>query len=136
MKGRPVRTPSRTWVTSMRFALVGLGNTALGLAVILAARYGLGWSDMAANALGYGCGLAAGFTVNRRWTFASRLAWSHSVPRYAAVVAVAWSVNIASVLMLTHSGLPSGWAHAAAVLPYTVITYLGCRAWVFRETPA
>lgn len=135
MTGASDSVPRRAWVRPARFALVGIGNTALGLGVILAARYGLGLPDIAANALGYGCGLAAGFALNRRWTFSSQGAWSHSAPRYLAVVGMAWAVNIACVLLLTRGGLPSGWAHAAAVAPYTLITYLGCRAWVFREPP-
>lgn len=51
-----------------RFGAVGMLNTALGYAVILAGL-ALGLGDIISNATGYAAGLVLGFFLNRQWTF-------------------------------------------------------------------
>ena len=56
----------------LRFALVGCANTLFGFAVIMAVGWLLQLGDVAANAIGYGCGLVLSFVLNRRTPFATR----------------------------------------------------------------
>lgn len=122
-------------VRPLRFSVVGLVNTAAGLLVILASRAYFGLGEVAANGLGYACGLALSFFLNRSWTFGDRgPVWAKAL-RFAAVVGVAWTVNIACVLALVRLGLPAPLAHAAGIAPYSVGVYLGCRWWVFAARP-
>lgn len=119
----------------LRFGLVGLVNTAAGLLVILASRSWLGLGEVAANALGYACGLGLSFCLNRRWTFADRGPMWRSGSRFAFVVAAAWAINMVCVLALVYIGLPAPLAHAAGVAPYSMGVYLGCKWWVFDAGP-
>lgn len=73
---------SRIW----RFSVVGIVNTAVGLAVLYGALFA-GLGDFAANALGYGCGLVLSFVLHRGWTFAGR---TKSLPRDAVGFMLAW----------------------------------------------
>jgi putative flippase GtrA len=115
----------------LRFGAVGLVNTAVGLLVILGSRAFLGLGDVAANGLGYACGLALSFMLNRSWTFGDRgPVWTIAL-RFAGVVGAAWAVNIACVLVLVRIGLAAPLAHAFGIAPYSIGVYLGCRWWVF-----
>jgi len=55
-----------------KFPGVGVANTLVALLVIYAAKWLANMGDLAANALGYGVGMLASFTLNSRWTFAHR----------------------------------------------------------------
>lgn len=52
-----------------RFALVGVANTLLDVAVFAALAQLAGLAPVTANLIYYSCGIAACFTVNRSWTF-------------------------------------------------------------------
>ncbi len=73
---------SRIW----RFSVVGVINTAVGLAVIYGALFA-GLGDFASNALGYGAGLIVSFALNRGWTFAGR---TRTLSRDAIGFGLAW----------------------------------------------
>lgn len=69
-----------------RFALVGVGNTLLTLAVFnVLLAYGLGAA--AANAVGYTVGIVNSYVWNRRWTFGDKhhLPVSRTLPRFVVV---------------------------------------------------
>ena len=86
---------TRIW----RFGVVGIVNTAVGLAIIYGALFA-GLGDFAANALGYGCGLVLSFVLHRGWTFAGR---TKSLPRDAAGFVLAWlaayGLNLATIAL-------------------------------------
>lgn len=54
---------------AVKFALVGVLNTAIDFVVFVALLYGLGWPLLLANTLGYLAGLANSYWLNSRWTF-------------------------------------------------------------------
>jgi len=116
--------------TLWRFAMVGMLNTIAGLALIYGAR-ALGLGEVAANATGYAVGLALSFTLNRHWTFRHRGPLLAHVSRFSVVTLFAWLANLVVLLELMHWGVTAVLAQAGAVLPYTLVSYLGCRWWVF-----
>lgn len=118
--------------TLWRFLAVGMANTAAGLAFIYGART-LGLGEVAANATGYATGLMLSFGLNRQWTFRQRGPLLPHVLRFATVMLLAWLVNVAVLLELMRWGVSAVFAQAGAVLPYTVVSYLGCRWWVFAN---
>lgn len=121
--------PRRTF---WRFITVGMANTAAGLAFIYGAR-ALGLGEVAANATGYAMGLMLSFGLNRQWTFRQRGPLLPHALRFAAVMLLAWLVNVAVLLELMRWGVTAVLAQAGAVLPYTLISYLGCRHWAFAS---
>jgi hypothetical protein len=40
---------------------------------------------------------------------------------------------VAALLGLLRAGVAAAASHAGAVLPYTLVSYLGCRWWVFAK---
>ena len=122
--------------TFIKFALVGALKTLVGLSVIFVAWHFFGFSDLAANLLGYAFGFCCSYGLNRLWTFSDRGAVLRSLWRFALVCAVAYSANLIVLfairdLMGPESFLP----HVAGSIIYTVIGYLGSRFFAFRKTP-
>lgn len=123
------------YTTVWRFGVVGVGNTAVGLAFIYAAR-AAGLGEVAANAAGYAVGLMFSFALNRRWTFGGRGPFLRHAVKFVLVVLAAWLLNIVTLLGAMRLGMAAVLAQAVAVLPYTVVSYCGCRWWVFADRPA
>ncbi len=117
-----------------RFIVVGALNTALGLAVIFAAKALLGWGDLAANAFGYAIGLLASFVLNRAWTFRDRGDIGPALFRFLAAFALAYTANLAVVFGLRDLAAVDAYvAQAAGVVPYTALFFLASRAFVFLD---
>jgi polyisoprenyl-phosphate glycosyltransferase len=118
----------------VRYLLVGLVNTLVGLGVIYAAMYFFHQDLLHANALGYAVGIVVSFTLNKRWTFKSRdRVWS-SFAIFLLVTAVAYAANVYAVLLFNRQWqVDAYWAQALGVIPYTLIGYLGSRFFAFRQ---
>ena len=115
----------------MRFGAVGLLNTALGLAAIYACMLFLGLGPEAANVAGYAAGLSLGFWLNKRWTFASQRRIGDAAMRYGMVMGIAYVVNLAVVSLTARSGMNPYLAQLCGVAPYTLLSFAGCRFFVF-----
>lgn len=120
----------------LRFAAVGLLNTALGYTIILAAlAYGCG--DIMSNILGYAGGLMLGFVLNSRWTFSGTPHMRKgTVLRYMVSFAVAYGANLAIVFTALSFGLINNpWVHLAGIFVYSVLFYLASSRFVFVPAP-
>lgn len=121
--------------TLWRFFAAGVINTAAGLTMIYGAR-ALGFGEVAANATGYTFGLALSFVLNRQWTFRQSGSVLRHILRFVVVMLLAWLANLVVLLQLLHLGVNALVAQALAVPVYALISYLGCRNWVFTKTAA
>jgi putative flippase GtrA len=122
----------------LRFGIVGLLNTGLGLAIIFAAKAFLEMGDLAANVLGYGLGLACSFGLNRHWTFRHEGAALAALWRFGIAFAVAYVLNLVTVFGLRDAmAVDSYLAQAGGVIPYTISFYLMSAYYVFpaRRAP-
>ena len=119
---------------ALRFAAVGVLNTAVGLGVIFAGMAVLGLGDVAANALGYAVGLVVSFLGNRSWTFRHRGPWRGALVRFVAVFAGAYLVNLLTMLSV-RDGLRWGSyaAQIAGTLAYPIVFFLGSRSLAVRK---
>jgi putative flippase GtrA len=118
-----------------RFLLVGVVNTAFGLGTIFALKALAGWGDVPANVAGYAVGLCVSFVLNRHWTFAHRGDWRPALVRFLLVFAVAYVANLAVLLALRDpAGVGNHAAHVAGMVVYTVIFFVGSRAFAFRDS--
>ena len=123
----------------LRFGIVGLLNTVLGLAIIFAAKAFLGLGDLAANLLGYGLGLVCSFVLNRSWTFRHEGRAFAAFWRFGIAFAVAYVLNLLTVFGLRDAmSVNSYLAQAGGVIPYTISFYLLSAYYVFpaRQAPA
>jgi putative flippase GtrA len=133
---RDRRAGPRRPLQFVRFVLVGVVNTVVGLACIFAAKAWLGWGDLAANAGGYGVGLLTSFTLNRTWTFGDRGRVGPALLRFLAAFALAYPANLATVFALRDFVQVDAYlAQAAGVVPYTILFFLASRAFVFLDGP-
>jgi putative flippase GtrA len=121
----------------LRFLSVGVVNTLVGLSIIYAAKALFGMGDGWANASGYAVGLCVSFTLNRQWTFAHRGAVAPAALRFLMVAAVAYAMNLLTVMLCIHGlGINSYIAQALGIPPYTVTSYVLSRLWAFRADRA
>jgi putative flippase GtrA len=123
-----IRSIDNSW---MKFAAVGLANTLIGLGIIYAAKWFLRFSDLAANLVGYGTGIAFSFVFNKRWTFGHFGNNASAFFRFVAVLLVAYLVNLMTVIGALHLGVNGFIAQALGVAPYAVLSYFGSKHFVF-----
>jgi putative flippase GtrA len=120
---------------AVRFVIVGMANTGIGLLCIYLAKWSMGFGDTTANLFGYLIGLAVSFVLNKTWTFAYSGAWWPAFARFLAVFAVAYLCNLATVLVAIKAFFVNSYtAHAIGVVPYTLLFYMGSRYIAFRQT--
>ena len=119
-----------------RFLSVGMLNMLVGLLVIYACKWFFHAGDAVANAIGYAAGLTTSFTLNSRWTFAYQGRQLPALIKFLLVAAVAYGMNLLTVLVLIHyAGMNTYIAQALGIPPYTLTTYLASKFIVFRSQP-
>lgn len=112
----------------IKFVVVGVANTLVGLFLIYLGKWVLGFGDVVANTCGYSIGLALGFILNRRWTFRHSGPVIPALVRFSAIFILAYLGNLVTVLVAINSlAMNSYLAQASGILPYTVISFLGSR---------
>jgi len=117
----------------LKFLIVGVLNSTVGLAVIFLAKWLGAMGDIAANLLGYGVGLTVSFALNRGWTFRHAGSAVPAALRFTAVIAVAYGLNLATVMLAIHGlHIDSYLAQAAGIVPYTALTFVSLRYYAFR----
>lgn len=120
----------------LRFGLVGMVNTAVGLSVIYALMLGLGVSPALSNMAGYAVGLCVSFVLNSRWTFRDRMSLSGAL-RFLGAFAISYAANLACLLALIGpAGIAPEIAQLAAMVVYTLVFFLLSRLFVFRRGAA
>ncbi len=118
---------------ALKFGLVGVANTALGLAVILASMSLLGLSPVLANVVGYAAGLCLSFYVNSRWTFGHR-ASAGTAARFTLAFGVSYLMNVAVLLIGLHVFEASAvTAQVFAVVTYSVVFFVLSKGFVYTN---
>jgi putative flippase GtrA len=116
----------------LRFALVGCANTVFGFAAIMTAGSLLQLGDVAANAVGYGCGLLLSFVLNRHYTFRYEVRSAGALVRYLLAFAVSYGVNVGVlVVFIEVLGQSSVLGQAVAICSYSIVFYALSRWVVF-----
>ena len=118
----------------LRYMIIGVANTMIGLSVIYLCKWLLVMGDIPANVFGYAVGLIFSFFFNRKWSFEHKGAVLPAGIRFIIVIMVAYIANLLVVLIsIDMLNINSYLAHAIGVVPYFVIGYLGSRFFVFRN---
>ena len=122
-------------LSSVRFLIVGLANTSVGLLIIYIGKWLIGWDDIVANMVGYSCGLILSFVLNKRWTFRYKGSSGRALFRFVLVILLAYLLNLGLTLAAINDfGINSYVAQALGIVPYTIITYLGSRYFAFPDS--
>lgn len=118
----------------VRYCLVGLVNTAVGLSLIYACMLFFNLPPGISNAIGFAVGVCVSYVLNKRFTFKSSAPAGRSFAMFAGVVAVGYAANLALVLFAVHTaGLNPYLAQPLGLSVYIVIVFLGSRYAVFRS---
>jgi putative flippase GtrA len=121
-----------------RFILVGLLNTAIGYAIILAAL-ALGLGDYSANLVGFALGFPIAYTLQRRWTFRTNTkATVQEAALYGLCFLIAYGANLAIIAAGRGLGyVENPIVQLIAICVYSGLFYLLTRLIVFRgKAPA
>lgn len=120
---------------SLKFLVVGMANTSIGLSIIYGAMFFFNISPEIANAIGYAAGLSVSYLLNRSWTFNH----SHSkrtIVKYILIAGLCYSLNLLIVLALIRQvSLNPYLAQLFGIGFYTAAMFAGCRWYVFKKAP-
>lgn len=123
--------------TAIRFAVVGLANTALDFLVFVALMTAFGAPVLLANAGGYGFGVVSSFLLNRSWTFRVRrddAPLARRLPVFLAFNLVGLGISTLVVALLVPALHPLA-AKVAATGATFVWNYWSSRRFVFTTAP-
>jgi putative flippase GtrA len=127
----------------LRFLLVGLINTAVGLSITLILLNIFNFSYWYATFIGNGIGTIISYRLNRTFTFGSKATHTRSIIRFVIVVGCSYFVSytcgkyLAFYVGLKWTTMPYAYVEDVAVLfgngLYTIINYFGQRYFVFYK---
>lgn len=119
-------------VQAVKFLLIGLINSASGLAVIFGLIYWLNIDPVLANVAGYSVGLTISFLLNRSWTFNAGRTDTSQILKYAIAFLVSFFLNIALLkIFSSNMGFGIYFSQFIAVGTYSISMFLLCRFFVF-----
>lgn len=90
-------------VQLIKYAIVGVMNTALTLIVIFVSKSLLGINPYVSNALGYIVGLINSFIWNRQWVFKAHGSMSRHAVLFLVGFAVCYAIQLLVVFLLNRS---------------------------------
>ncbi len=118
--------------TPLKFFVVGIANTLVGLLAIYFCKWLLDFGDSLANFCGYMLGLGVSFLLNRGWTFQHLGPMLPALSRFMVIFAFAYLINLCTVVVAIHGFAVNGYvAQALGIVPYTFFFYLGSRYFAF-----
>ncbi|WP_066304238.1 GtrA family protein [Bacillus sp. FJAT-29814] len=132
--------------TFIRFLLVGIANTIIGLSVMFLFYHLFGFSYWMATFLGNTVGASVSYYLNRSFTFKSKATVSKSLVRFAGVILFCYFVSfyigkqaVDLVLNQTHifsATMSTDLAILGSTCLYTLLNYALQKFIVFREKSA
>ncbi len=117
--------------TLLRYGLVGIGNTILGLGTIYIARQFV--SDFAANLIAYLIVVPVSFVTHRDWSFRDAGQRFPAFMRFLPTVGIGYLINLAILDAGLAAGVNAYVVQAAAIAVYVGTTYLLSRYLVFLQ---
>lgn len=118
----------------LRFALVGVVNTAVHYVVFMGLLEWLEWHYLLASTTGFIAGVINSYLLNLRWTFApSGRPMAIEFSRFFVVSTGALLVNLGCMALLVDVvGLYPGLAQIPGILATLLVNFAGNKYWSFR----
>lgn len=130
----------------IKFLLIGVLNTFVGLGLMFFLKNGLRWPYWVATFTGNTLGAVVSFLLNRSFTFNSNIPIKEGVPRFAAVIILCYLFSFWFSRLLAESFADRGWQlnlisnDSLAILLgtgiYTITNYFGQKWYVFKKGAA
>jgi putative flippase GtrA len=119
-------------IQSLRFLIVGLVNTLIGVGLIFLLM-SVGLSDVVANLSGFSVGLMVSYNLNGRWTFQSKRLDGRAIGRFIVIVVIAYLANLFTLLVSRDLlSLNPYVSQLAGILVYAMLSFIGFRMFVFK----
>ena len=115
----------------LRYATAGAVGTLVQYATLVLLVQTQSAGAVVASTLGAIAGALVNYTLNHRFTFASRRPHGQALPRFAAVAVAGIALNALVVAMLVNAGAHYLVAQVAATAAVLLAGYLANRAWTF-----
>ncbi|QIZ10576.1 GtrA family protein [Priestia megaterium] len=129
--------------TFVRFIMVGVVNTMVGLSVMYLLLHGLGLSYWMSTFLGNSVGACVSFFLNRRFTFRSDVSVLKGLLRFVVVILICYFLsfsmgkNLIHWLLINNNSITSKVKTDLAVLMstfiYTILNFLSQKLLVFPQ---
>lgn len=125
--------------TFIKFLLIGILNTFVGLGMMFLLIDAFGWPYWLATSIGNAVGAVVSFSMNRLFTFKSNVSVKHSAPRFAAVIISCYlfSYSLSRLLADSIVTLVPINKDSLAILfgtgIYTLTNYMGQKWFVFKR---
>jgi putative flippase GtrA len=119
----------------IKFALVGILNSAIQYLVFLLIYRLFGFQYLSASIIGYVAGMTNSYFLNRRWTFASRnQRLLPELGRFVVVNLISLGANLGLLFLLVSTGLMvPQWAQVLAITGSTLVNFVLNKAWTFSR---
>ena len=120
--------------SALRYALVGVANTAVGLGVIFVLMY-MGAKPEVANLLGYIVGFFNSYFLNKKFTFKSHNSHKQDFVRFGVAMGVSYLINLAVLVVLHYEfGVDKYLSQIIANVSYTISGYAISKLWAFKPS--
>jgi putative flippase GtrA len=117
-----------------RYALAGILNTAVGVAVLFALAY-IGVEPLISNIIGYACGITVGFVSAKGFVFRSDGHIAHEAMRYLVAFAISYTANLIVLLLTAYVlGFANVLSQLLAITTYVIVMFFCTREYVFRRS--
>ncbi|MFP3509710.1 GtrA family protein [Peribacillus sp. SIMBA_075] len=141
MNGQVLKNYLKHTNSFIRFLLVGMVNTGVGLSIMLFLMNVLELSYWISTFFGNGMGAVTSFLLNRTFTFRSDIDWRRGVARFFCVILIcyyaAYSLGQAiaeSLEASVHFSIQQNVAVLIGTIFYTVLNYIGQKYFVFKKS--
>lgn len=123
----------KTKTEIIKYAIVGLSNTAVTATAIWILTKCFGISETTSNFTGYIAGLVNSFVWNKQWTFRSDAAWLKSAVRFAFAFALSYIPQYFLLIYLNKTlSIDPYYNQLIAMAFYTVINFVLNKFFVFK----
>ncbi|MGE7761359.1 GtrA family protein [Peribacillus sp. NPDC097895] len=124
----------------IRFLLVGIVNTAVGLSIMLFLMNVFGLSYWVSTFFGNGTGAVTSFLLNRNFTFRSNIDWRRGAARFFCVILICYSAAYSLGQAIAESmegsvrlSIQQNVAVLIGTVLYTGLNYMGQKYFVFKK---
>ncbi|MBT2681024.1 GtrA family protein [Bacillus sp. ISL-35] len=127
----------------LRFMLVGMLNTMIGMGLMILLKNGLDWPYWHATFTGNTIGAAVSFILNRAFTFKSSVSIREGAPRFILVVLISYILSFSvshsiteRINEITIANIYLSLDTIAIILGsifYTITNFIGQKLFVFKE---
>lgn len=120
-------------VQFIKFAVVGVLNSAIQYVVFLLLYSLNGTQYLLASIIGYLAGMTNSYILNRRWTFGSRnQQLLTELSKFVTVNLISLGANLGLLLLLVSTGvMVPQWAQVLAITGSTLVNFVLNKVWTF-----